>query len=66
MSKITHWIKADLTIIELSKMHRLHLVRTIKMIKGTGKQEFPDVWQGITKDEWLIVLKNELKSRNKS
>lgn len=66
MEAIKHWITADLSIIELNKMHRLHLVRTIKMIEGNGKQEFPDIWQGITKEEWLQILKNELKNRNKS
>lgn len=65
MEEIKHWITADLRIIEFNKMHKLHLIRTIKLIEGNGKQEFPDIWQGMTREKWLHILKNELKNRKK-
>ena len=62
---ITHWTTANLKLLEISKMNFRHIIYTIKMLEGKGKQEPPDIWMGLRKEEWIDIFKTELRSRRK-
>lgn len=63
LSRVKTWITARGEAINICDMNKLHLIRTIQLLNNKGKQEFPNVWQGLTKEDWLIVLRLELSKR---
>ena len=53
------WTTAAGKKMMLSQMNLKHINNTLKMLHGKGKQDFPDFWQGRTKQEWIVIFNDE-------
>jgi hypothetical protein len=57
------WKTADEKTMWISTMNIKHIINTLKMLQGKGKQQPPDIWQGRTKEEWIMIFNDELDYR---
>ena len=57
------WTTAAGKIMWISQMNIKHLINTLNLLHGKGKQDFPDFWQGRTKQEWIQIFNDELDWR---
>ena len=57
------WETAEGRKMWVSAMNTKHIINTLKMLQGKGKQEAPDFWNGRTKQEWIMIFNDELDYR---
>jgi hypothetical protein len=42
-----------------------HIINTLGCLRGVGLMEIPEVYEGKTKQEWIDILKTELRIRER-
>ena len=57
------WETADGKYMWVSAMNSKHILNTLKMLHGKGKQDFPDFWNGRSKEEWIMIFNDEMDYR---
>jgi hypothetical protein len=44
-------------------MTNSHIINTLGCLRGVGLMEIPEIYEGKTKQEWINILKTELRVR---
>ena len=45
-------------------MTNSHIINTLSCLRGVGLMEIPEIYEGKTKQEWIDILKTELRIRD--